>query len=271
MRQLPRGFLIAIEGIDGAGKTTQTAAVREKLTALGFTVIASKEPTTGPWGQKIRDSATTQRMPLEDELAAFLEDRKQHVAELISPALANGTIVIVDRYYFSNAAYQGAAGVDPEKIIRDNEAFAPRPDLLIMLDVPVDVGLERIRTRGDNPNLFERRDALERCKAIFETFEGPWTLRLDGMEAVDVVTARILRAIHDGPLFKAMCLKVHYKPECEPEHCSLRSACGYLETGSLSPTVAPPWLSVLDDESKTDEEKIDALVTTARAERNGTG
>jgi dTMP kinase len=207
VQRLPRGILVAIEGIDGAGKTTQAARLHERLAAMGFDVVSSKEPTNGPWGRKIRESATTQRMPLNDELRAFMMDRKEHVATLIAPALERGAIVILDRYYFSNAAYQGALGVDPQQIIRDNEAFAPRPDLLVLLDVPVETGLGRIRLRGDVANAFEKREALERCAAIFATFQDPDTLHLDGQESSDVVTEKILAAMKDGPLRGAMPFK----------------------------------------------------------------
>src|SRR4051812_21534342 len=96
-----RGVLVAVEGIDGAGKTTQTRLVADRLRALGFDVVTSKEPTTGRWGQMLRDSALTGRLEPAEELAAFVADRREHVATLIEPALGAGKIVLVDRYYFS--------------------------------------------------------------------------------------------------------------------------------------------------------------------------
>jgi dTMP kinase len=81
-------------------------------------------------------------------------------------------VVILDRYYFSTMAYQGCRGFDPAEIRRRNEAFAPRPDLLFILDLDVDSALARIGGRGDIANEFEKRDALAKCREIFLTLEG---------------------------------------------------------------------------------------------------
>jgi len=199
MRALPKGVLVAIEGIDGAGKTTQTRVIAERLTAAGLDVVTSKEPTNGPWGQKIRSWAVDGRKSVREELDAFMADRAEHVSSLIAPALARGAVVILDRYYYSNAAYQGAAGTsEPAEIVAQNEAFAPRPDLLVVLDVPVEVGLKRIAQRGDVANTFETAPALEACRAIFKTFNGAHALHVDGMRAQADVTAEILAAIPLG-------------------------------------------------------------------------
>src|SRR3954451_9721054 len=168
-KRLPRGVIIALEGIDGAGKTTQAHRLVEGVRAMGIPALYSKEPTDGPWGQKIRRSAEGQRMPMQEELHAFLEDRRQHVRDLLTPALACGVVVVLDRYYFSNAAYQGARGADPAEIIRSNEAFAPVPDLLVFVDTPVDVAMERICARGIAVTAFERAEALERSAQIFRS------------------------------------------------------------------------------------------------------
>src|SRR6266516_1826503 len=101
------GFLIAIEGIDGAGKTTQAHFVQDKLMSRQLAVIRTKEPTMGHWGQILRDSALTGRLSLEEEVEAFLNDRREHVTNTILPELKAAKIVILDRYYFSTVAYQG--------------------------------------------------------------------------------------------------------------------------------------------------------------------
>src|SRR5262245_60816806 len=129
------GILVAIEGIDGAGKTTQAEMIEQRLATAGFEVIRAKEPTAGRYGQQLRDSATSGRLPPEQELELFLADRREHVVTTIQPALEAGKVVILDRYYFSMAAYQGARGMDPEAILAVNETFAPPPDLLVLLRV----------------------------------------------------------------------------------------------------------------------------------------
>jgi dTMP kinase len=163
-----RGRLIVVEGIDGAGKSTQVRRLAQTLRSEGRSVVESREPTDGPWGRKIRASAAAGRMSLDDELHAFVEDRKEHVAAVIGPALARGDIVLLDRYYFSTIAYQGARGGDIDAIRRMNEAVAPRPDLVLLIDFSPAEGLRRIReSRGGTPDDFERLDQLEAIRAIF--------------------------------------------------------------------------------------------------------
>jgi dTMP kinase len=194
-RLQPSGILVVFEGIDGAGKTTQAGLLEERLRPLGVEIVRTKEPTNGPWGQRLRASASTGRLAPADELHAFLEDRKEHVATLIRPALDAGKVVIVDRYYFSTAAYQGARGADPDELIRINEAFAPKPDLLVLLDVTPPVGIARIQQRGDVGNLFEREEDLAKSAAIFGRLAAPYLLRLDGSQAVQPLAEQITAAV----------------------------------------------------------------------------
>jgi dTMP kinase len=166
---MSRGALIAVEGIDGAGKTTQARHLRVSLQRLGFEVLLEKEPTDGPHGRRLRESARTGRLDAEAELALFLDDRRDHVRDVIEPALARGAVVVVDRYTLSTIAYQGARGLDPAAILRQNDAFAPRPDRVILLDLPPELGVARVRSRDTVENAFERLDDLRRCRAIFVT------------------------------------------------------------------------------------------------------
>lgn len=187
-----RGALIVFEGIDGAGKTTQARHLAEALRSRGFEVLSTKEPTEGPAGRRLRESAKTGRLPAEQELALFVEDRRQHVAEVLEPALARGVVVIVDRYYFSTAAYQGARGLDPNTILALHETFAPRPDRLILLDVDPAVGVGRVRQRDVVENAFEREDDLRRSRAIFLRLPGDFVRRFDGSLPEDELRQQIL-------------------------------------------------------------------------------
>jgi dTMP kinase len=187
------GFLIALEGIDGSGKSLQARFVQERLQARKLCVIRTKEPTTGHWGQMLRDSASSGRLSLEKEAEAFIKDRKEHVETVINPALQKGQIVIVDRYYFSTMAYQGARGMDPEELMRRNELFAPEPDLLVVIDIDPKLGLERIRTRGDRANYFERSGSLGRARAIFNAIKKPYLYRLDGTQEPETLRDLIVR------------------------------------------------------------------------------
>jgi dTMP kinase len=132
----------------------------------------------------------------QDELDYFLKDRKQHVDELIAPSLAAGKVVILDRYYFSSMAYQGARGFDPAEIRRLNEEFAPVPDLLIILDLDIDAALGRIGSRGDSANEFEKRGSLERCREIFLSLKNePFVRIIDSAGSLEDVSATIRQIV----------------------------------------------------------------------------
>lgn len=183
---LPGGFLIAIEGIDGAGKTTLAAGLAARLGHGGAVVNVTKEPTRGPWGMRLRESAATGRLTAQAEADYLILDRRDHVAQLIAPALARGECIILDRYYPSMVAYQGAAGLDVGDLMRAND-FAPRPDILLLLDLPPAEGLARIRARGDTPNAFETSDTLEACRAIFLGMDVPNKHVMDATRDADAV------------------------------------------------------------------------------------
>ena len=185
-------MFIVLEGIDGTGKSTQCQLLAEWFRGLGREVVTSREPTDGPWGTKLRQSAASGRLSPEDELDYFLKDRRQHVEELIAPSLAVGKVVILDRYYFSTMAYQGARGFDPQEIRQKNEEFAPVPDHLFILDIDVDTALSRIGGRGDTANEFEQREALQKCRDIFLSLSGePFAHLIDSSGSLDNVQQSI--------------------------------------------------------------------------------
>ena len=123
----------------------------------------------------------------------FINDRKEHVEQIIAPELKAGHIVIADRYYFSNMAYQGALGMAPEEILQRNEAFAPEPDLLVVLDIEPRIALERIKTRGDRANHFENTRALTTAREIFRNIQKPYLYLLDGTQPAEVLRDSIVR------------------------------------------------------------------------------
>ena len=193
---MSQGLFIVIEGIDGTGKSTQSKRLAEWFRSRGREVVLSREPTDGPWGKKLRESATTGRLSAEEELECFLNDRREHVEMSIKPALAEGKVVILDRYYFSMMAYQGARGFDPAEIRRRNEAFAPQPDLLLILDLSVESAHGRIGARGDTAHEFEQRDTLTRCREIFLSLrDEPFACVIDAEPTLNEVTADILSVV----------------------------------------------------------------------------
>lgn len=179
--QITGGLLIAIEGIDGAGKSTLARKLAGVLEYAGAEVVLSKEPTNGPWGMRLRETAATGRLSPEEEVEFLLLDRRQHVEEVIKPALERGEVVILDRYFPSMVAYQGAAGLPVEQMLHSND-FAPRPHLLLLLDLTPEQGLQRIRARGDVPNHFETAQNLERCREIFNQLALPGKTVIDASQ-----------------------------------------------------------------------------------------
>jgi dTMP kinase len=193
-----RGKLILFEGIDGAGKTIQQERAARWLSDKGFSVLTLCEPTHGPAGQKLRRSAELGRLTPDEELNLFLEDRRWNVETNILPALREGKMVLLDRYYLSSMAYQGARGMDPEMIRRKNEAFAPQPDLTFLLDLEPDVALERIRrNREELPNLFEKRDYLRKVREIFLSLKDPNLVRIDAARSVEAVWRDVRETLHE--------------------------------------------------------------------------
>lgn len=196
---LNRGFFIVIEGLDGAGKSTQAALLAEALKAGGYEGDKApellKEPTDGPYGRQIRALARAGRQGLspEEELDLFLKDRAEDVAQNIAPALLAGRPVICDRYILSNIAYQSALGLD-EKYIRDRNQAFPWPDLTVILETPVETGLARIaRSRAEGADAaFERPDFLGRVKKSFDRQNFPGLLRLNGQLPPAEITALIM-------------------------------------------------------------------------------
>lgn len=192
-------MLIAFEGIDGTGKTTQIELLAEVLRQRGLRVVATREPTDGQYGRKIRLLYENRKsVTPEEELALFLDDRREHVVQIIAPALASGKVVLTDRYYYSTAAYQGAAGHDPQKIIAANELFAPVPDMVIMLEAPVSLGVHRVqKLRGETLNDFEQEETLARVARIFADLKGQNIRRIDGTGAADAVHALVMKNVSE--------------------------------------------------------------------------
>ena len=197
---LKKGFLVVFEGIDGSGKTTQAKLLYEHLIKKGLTVVLSKEPTDSIYGQKIKKLAQGERdltKPL-DEYRLFVNDRKIHVENLIKPALQQKKIVILDRYYFSTIAYQGALGLDIGKIKEENESFSPVPEIVFLINVPPRVGIIRIQKgREETPNLFEQEKYLSDVNKVFNGLNEDYIVTLDGVDGIDIIHNKIINVIDD--------------------------------------------------------------------------
>ena len=147
------GFFITIEGIEGAGKSTLAELLRDRIAADGTEVVLTAEPGGDPVAERIRKLLLDSVDAISDraELLLFEAARAQHVDKVIVPALERGAVVICDRFADSSLAYQGyARGIDIEtvKMLNACATHGLKPDLTILLDLPVELGLAR-QTRAD--------------------------------------------------------------------------------------------------------------------------
>jgi dTMP kinase len=184
--------LIVFEGIDGSGKTTQLKRAAFWLNQKKVKTAALFEPTHGPYGRKLRASALTGRLSAEEERDLFILDRRWDVETNITPALEAGKVVLLDRYYFSSVAYQGARGLDVEDIRACNEAIAPKPDLVLLFDLDPEIALGRIRQqRGEAPNLFEGLEYQRQVREIFLSLTDPFIVRVDASREAEEVWGKV--------------------------------------------------------------------------------
>ena len=176
------GRLIAFEGLDGSGKSTQLERLATRLRASGCDVVTTREPTEFPSGKRIREMARSgEELEPEEELRWFVEDRRVHVDEVITPALRADRIVLTDRYYLSTVAYQGARGLDYEKILGDSEDEFPIPDLVLLLEIDPQIAFDRVQARGSEiEGVFEQRDFLSRVASVFDILDCTYLERLPG-------------------------------------------------------------------------------------------
>jgi len=197
-----QGILIVFEGTDGTGKSTQLQLLSHSLQAKGYPVITTREPTEGHYGRKIRSLYMDRdKYSREEELELFLADRREHVQGLLAPALEQGKVILCDRYFLSTAAYQGARGFDPESILAMNR-FAPDPDLALLFQIPLEMGLKRITSgRGEELNDFEQRESLDRVAAIFSSIKRPYIRLIDASGSIEEVHRMVLE--HVNPILHA--------------------------------------------------------------------
>lgn len=204
------GFFITFEGIEGAGKTTQSKRLFEVLRDKGYPVVFTREPGGTPIGDRIRailiDPGCSEMVPLA-ELFLFAAARVQHIHQVIRPLLEEGRIVICDRFTDATLAYQGyGRGIPITQVREINEAasWTVRPDLTLLLDVEPYQGLSRVHNRAEvNDNAPDR---LEREKADFHervrrgyldiSYEEPQRFRrFDSTLDLDVVHGQILDCV----------------------------------------------------------------------------
>ena len=170
-------MLINLEGIDGCGKSTQSQLLMDEFEKNDEKTILLKEPTNGKYGRKLWEMLSGKiEATTEEILELFVMDRKEHVDQKINPALNEGKIVLMDRYYYSTMAYQAAAGIDVKRIRKDNE-FAPKPDIVLIFDLPADLAMKRVRGHSV-ADVFEKEEHLEKVRKAYLNLENDPLVRI---------------------------------------------------------------------------------------------
>jgi dTMP kinase len=179
---MARGKFVVLEGIDGAGTTTQTARLAERLRSLGLPVRVTREPSDGPVGVLVRQVLTGRivapdgRAPGWQTMALlFAADRMDHVEAEIAPFVLSGGVMISDRYDASSLGYQsvmsGTGGEAAIEWIRALNRHALRPDLTIVLDLGAEVAAVRRQGRGDAAQLYEQNEVQRALVAFYRELE----------------------------------------------------------------------------------------------------
>lgn len=204
---MPRGLLIVFEGPEGAGKSTQLKLLADEIGARGTSVVAVREPGGTVVGDEIRRILLDPESDIvpRSEALLFMASRAQLVEREIRPALAEGTLVLVDRFFLSTYAYQGVGRGLPEDELRQANAMATNglvPDLTLLLALPVEAGLARAGDRGQHDRM-ERAELEfhERVARAFERFATePWQrahpecgpiVLIDAAGSADAVCTRV--------------------------------------------------------------------------------
>lgn len=192
------GYLVAIEGIDGVGKTTQARRLVEWLRTGNRSVHLTRQPSDGPIGRQIREMIVSRDAGLDRETLAllFAADRVDHLRREVMPQLARGAVIVSDRWYHSSLAYQAESWEDLAWVSELN-ARVRRPDLTLFLRARPRVAAARRSAEGRAPELFDTLGGQRRVAAMYEraimlvTARGEHVHAFDGELAVDQLHAQI--------------------------------------------------------------------------------
>lgn len=156
-----RGKFITLEGMDGAGKSSHLEAIHSTLQSKGVEVVATREPGGTQLGERLRELLLHEAMHAETETLLMFAARREHIAQVIEPALARGAWVVSDRFTDASFAYQcGGRGVEQHKVeaLEQWVQQGLQPDLTLLFDVPVEISVARLAA-ARTPDKFERESA----------------------------------------------------------------------------------------------------------------
>jgi dTMP kinase len=193
------GKFIVLEGLDGSGQSTQVALLKELLLSQGREVVSTKEPTVNgsSVSQQIRDILDKKVKADPAQLQElFAQDRREHLDNLIIPALKEGKFVISDRYFFSSFAYGSSDGLDLEWLMKINDEFLI-PDATFLLKVSPAVCVDRIQKRGKEVTLFEVEDKLKKVWENYSLLPSrlPNVYIVNGEKTIEEVFAEINKLV----------------------------------------------------------------------------
>jgi dTMP kinase len=196
------GKFISFEGIDGAGKSTHIGFVADLLTARGKTVMASREPGGTSLGEKLRELVLHEKMHLETEALLMFASRREHMAQVIEPAMARGEWVISDRFTDASFAYQGGGrGLDRGKLETLEHWVHPnlQPDLTLLFDVPLEVARARLdATRTLDKFEQEKADFFNACRNEYLRRAAQFPQRIaviDSTRSIEETRARLTAVV----------------------------------------------------------------------------
>ncbi len=196
---------IAFEGIDGCGKTTQASLLCDRLPKLCYTGIRLVEPTYGRYGRRIREQLGRGReLERSAQHELFTKDRQDHVERKIRPLLQfvrdhPSFLIVQDRFYLSAPDYQAEDEAEMMEVLKEQQGLAPKPDMIFLLDVPVDVAIARLEDSGRPPSWFENADKLTRIRERYEFLSKQHSERIevvDGTPSPAEVCESVLKTLN---------------------------------------------------------------------------
>lgn len=191
------GLFVAIEGIDGAGKTTVAKLLSEEMKRRSSKPIyLTSEPTKGKIGKLLREYLKMENACKEVDALLFAADRVEHYQNEILGLLQNDHVVITDRYVYSSYAYQSTQGI-PIDWLKEINKFVEEPDIVFLLDVPIDVAMQRLGTQDRNDQeKFETENFLRAVKTVYESFSTlPNVITIDANRSLNLIIDELAQKI----------------------------------------------------------------------------
>ncbi len=184
---------IAIEGLDGCGKTTQAKELSRKLSNAGINSMQTMEPTDGKIGKFIRETLSEKvKIDMLSLQLLFVADRSEHVKSIYDRIGSESAVVVSDRYYYSTIAYGEAMGISRKYLETANYIF-PVPDKTFFIEISPELAIERLNARNDRKELFEKLETLKKVKESYSKFNGAEVERIEGDRSISEISEELFK------------------------------------------------------------------------------